>query len=327
MRIAIDIPASLQTLEQLRGARDGMDHAAADLARPHFGLFPPDVLGFMVPWQLQLSSGVSQGATTVQVERRRIAVRIAAFQVADGGAVDPAISAVLEEGTGRPDVTPIAPPGFLMRLLEAEGEGLSLFGTGVEGIELGILGLLRFQERSLPAGARLPFKDFQRAMQENFVGRTGSRVLSVAGIAMSLKQNYDSSSSATRFGRAFSSAAATGLTTRIPFAGLADAVTGGGIAASVDANVVLVEAGVRVFRDPGDAGRVLTNWSEDALAGKHGWAFREISEVGYGLGEVSYEAGQALSHAGERLGGTLHETVGKVNSLVHNVHRPKWLGG
>lgn len=327
MRIAIDVPASLRTLEQLRGARDGMDHAAADLIRPHFGLFPPDVLGFMVPWQLQLSSGLGQGATTVQLERRRIAARIASFQVADGGAVDPAISAVLEEGTERPNVSPVTPPGFLMRLLKAEGEGLSFLGTGVEGIELGILGLLRFQERSLPAGARVPFKDFQRAMQEKFVGRTGSRVLSGAGIAISLKQNYDSSSSATRFGSAFSSAAATGLVTLIPYSGLADAATGGGIAASVDANVVLLEAGVRVFRDPADAGKVLTNWSEDALAGKHGWAFREISEFGWGLGEKSYEVGQALSHAGERLGGAMHETAGKVNSLVHNIHRPKWLGG
>jgi hypothetical protein len=145
---------------------------------------------------------------------------------------------------------------------------------------------------------------------------------------MAVKPNYEASGASTSYGRAVSALAGAGFTTRVPFAGLVNAATGGGVAASVDMNVVLVESGIRaIFGDRDGAARTLEKWSEDALAGKHGWVYRGVSEVGDSIGGAIYDGSQALADAGERLGGSLHEAASEGKKLLNSIPRPKWLGG
>lgn len=328
-RVAIDVNAAVRTIADLATSRDGMNHATGDLVRPHLGLFPPHVLAMLVSEQAMISGGLHAGAGAVQAERRQIAARAAAFQLADGGSVDARLMAVLEE----PQSSGLA--GNALGILERGGELIDGIGDFTDYAELAMLGLISVYQRGLPLAERLPLGLLHERWGLSVVGKAGGGVLNVVGTIMSLRSNYSSSGASTSFGKGASAVLGTGVPKAfdtlvfkgIPVMGVAEGVTGGFFSGTQDATVVLVETGIRAFTDPSGAQATMEQWSNDALAGKKGWAVQGIAATGDRLGGYLYDGGQALQGAGDKLGGALYDAGSKGAEWVGNIHRPSWLGG
>jgi hypothetical protein len=329
-RIGLDTHAAARTLGQLGLVHDAMDEAAGRLLTPHLGLFPPHVLAHLVPEQAALGGGLRVGGVVVQTERVRLAVRVAAFELADGGTIDPAVIATLREASGVGAIDP--------RTMGILGKGLKAIngiGTFSHYFELTLWAGIRLGQRGLPDSLKLPLPYFHGEYEDVLVGKLGGRVLTVAGIAVSLQQAYARSGATTPFGRGLSALLGTGVPTALdlalfrgaPVMSVADDVTGGIFTGSQDATIVLVESGARMLVDPASAQAELEAWSDAARAGAHGWAVQKLANVGYDLGPALYDGGQACARAGEAFGGALYDAGHATRSWIDGLHRPSWLGG